>query len=73
MSYGILFCGNSSHSLVIFKMQKRVIRLIMECCYKESYGELFKALKILTLSSQYIFSMLLFVVNDRDYFDSNSV
>ena len=41
--------------------------------YRESCRELFKELKILTLSSQYIFSLLLFVVNNRDYFFSNSV
>ena len=41
--------------------------------YRESCRELFKELKILTLSSQYIFSLLLFVVNNRDYLVSNSV
>jgi len=41
--------------------------------YRESRRELFKELKMLTLSSQYIFSLLLFVVNNRDYFISNSV
>ena len=41
--------------------------------YRESCRELFKELKILTLSSQYIFSLLFFIVNNRDYFVSNSV
>jgi len=41
--------------------------------YRESCRELFKELKILTLSSQYIFCLLLFVVNNRDYFVSNNV
>jgi hypothetical protein len=54
-------------------MQKRVIRIIMGYGYKESCRELFKKLKILTHSSQYIFSLLLFVVNNQDYFVSNSV
>jgi len=54
-------------------MQKKVIRIIMGCGYRESCRELFKELKILTLSSPYIFSLLLFVVNKRDYFVSNSV
>ena len=73
MFYSIIFYGNSSHSSVIFKMQKRVIRVIMVCGHRESCRELFKELKILPLSSQYIFSSLLFVVNKRDYFVSNSV
>jgi len=54
-------------------MQKRVIRIIMGYGYGESCRELFKKLKILTLSSQYIFSLLLFIVNNRDYFVSSSV
>jgi hypothetical protein len=64
-----MFWGNSSHSSVIFKMQTRVIRIIMGYGYRE----LFEELKILTLSSQYIFSLLLFIVNNRDYVASNSV
>jgi len=40
---------------------------------RESCRESFKELKILTLSSQYIFSFLLFVVHNRGYFASNSV
>ena len=73
MSYGIMFWGNSTHSSVIFKMQKRVIKIIMGYDYRESCRELFKELKILTLSSQFIFSLLLFVINKREYFVSNSV
>jgi len=62
MSYGIIFWGNSLHSSVISRMQKRVIRIILRCGYRESCRELFKELKILPLSSQYIFSLLLFIV-----------
>jgi hypothetical protein len=73
MSCGIMFWGKSSHSSVISKMQKRIIRIIMGYGYWESCREFFKELKILTLSSLYIFSLLLFIVNNRDYFVSNSV
>ena len=54
-------------------MKERVIRIIMGCGYSESCRELFKELKILPLSSHYIFSLLLFVVSNRDYFVSNNV
>jgi hypothetical protein len=54
-------------------MQKRVIRIRMGYGYRESCRKLLKELKILTLSSQYIFSLLLFIVNNRDYFVSNSI
>ena len=53
-------------------MQKRVIRVIMGTGYRESCRGLFKELKILTLSSQNIVSLLLFVVHNREYFDPNS-
>jgi hypothetical protein len=52
-------------------MQKRLIRILMGIGYRESCRELFKELKILRLSSQYIFSLLLFVVHNRGYFASN--
>ena len=67
MSYGIMFWGNSSHSSVIFKIQKRVITIIMWYGYRGSCREVLKEFKILTLSSQYTFSLLLFFVNKRDY------
>jgi hypothetical protein len=52
-------------------MQKKmVIRTIMGCRYRESCRELFKELKILPLSSQYISSLVLFVVKNVDYFVS---
>jgi hypothetical protein len=44
VSYGIMFWGNSSYSSVIFKMQKREIRIIMEHGYRESCRVLFKEL-----------------------------
>jgi hypothetical protein len=53
-------------------MQKRVIRIMMGCWYRESCRELFKELKILTLVSQYIFSLLMFVVNNSEYFVLNN-
>jgi hypothetical protein len=54
-------------------MQKRVIRIIRRYGYRDSCRELFKELKILTLSSQYIFCILLYIVNNSDYFVSNNV
>jgi len=51
MSYAIMFWGNSSHSSVIFKIQKRII---IKYSYRESCRELFKELKILTLITVYI-------------------
>jgi len=49
MTYGIMFWGGSPHSSVIFKTQKKVIRIPMGIGYRESCRGLFKELKILTL------------------------
>jgi hypothetical protein len=68
LSYGIIFCGNSAYSSNIFKIQKRIIRIIM----RGSCRQLFRNLKILPLKSQYIFSLLLFVAENRDLYESNS-
>jgi len=54
MSYGIIFWGDLSHGSVILKMQKRVFTIIEGCGYREPCRELFKELKILSLSSQCI-------------------
>ena len=40
--------------------------------YRKPCRELFKELRILTPSLQYIVFLLLFIVNNRDYFVSNS-
>jgi hypothetical protein len=62
ITYVIIFWGNSPYSNNIFKLQKRAIRIIMNAGNKESCRELFKKLNILLLLSQYILSLLLFVV-----------
>jgi len=73
ISYGIIFWGNSTYSNTIFKLQTRVIRIMMNAGNRESCHELFKILNILPLYSQYILSLLLFVVKNINMFKSNSV
>jgi len=72
LSYGIIFWGNSVHSKYIFKIQKRTITVITDSGMRDSCHELFKKLQILPLSSQYILSLLMFVVKNRELFKSNS-
>jgi hypothetical protein len=71
MTYGLIFWGNSSHADMVFKLQKRVIRVMKGCGYRESCRNLFKELNILSLKSQYIFSLMMFVIKNRDYFAKN--
>jgi len=49
ISYGIIFWGISTHSKIIFKIQKRIIRIITNSGNKDSCGGLFKKLHILPL------------------------
>jgi hypothetical protein len=62
MSYRIIFGGNQPHSEKIFKIQKRVIRIITNSRARDSCRELFKKLEILPLYSQYVFSLSVFVI-----------
>jgi hypothetical protein len=72
MSYGIIFWGDSVHSKLIFKIQKRIIRIITNSNRRDLCRQLYKQLQKLPLKSQYIFSLLLFVVKNRDLLQSNS-
>jgi hypothetical protein len=68
LSYGIIFWGNSHLSDSIFKIQKRIIRFITSSGTYDSCREL----QILPLQSQYIFSLLVFVIKNGSCFISNS-
>jgi hypothetical protein len=60
-SYGIIFWGNSSYSKKIFTIQKRT-----------SCRRLFKKLEILTVPSQYIYSLMSFFIGNQVKFQTNS-
>ena len=63
-SYRIIFGGNTPNSIKVFRMQKKkVIRIISKSKKMDSCSELFKTMEILPLYSQYMFSLLMYVVN----------
>ena len=61
MKHGIIFWGNSSHSDKVFRIQKRALRIIYGRRKRESCRPLFKKLEILTLTREYIFSLMCYV------------
>jgi hypothetical protein len=64
----LFFGGNSNYTNKIFKLQKRVIRIITGVTNRDSCRELFKNFKILTLVSQYIYFVVIFIIeNCNDY------
>ena len=74
LSYGIIFWGNSHayHTNSIFKIQKRIIRIITNSGSHDTCHQLFKQFQILSLPSQYILSPTVFVIKNRDFFQTNS-
>ena len=72
MTYSLLFWGNSPDSIKIFRLQKRIIRIMMGCRSKDSCRKLFFNLEILPLPSQYILSLLLFMMRNKNQFLVNS-
>jgi len=72
MSYGIIKGGNQPYSDKIFKIKKRVIRIITNSRRRDSCWELFKKLEILPLYSQYIFSISIFVIKNKHLFYTNN-
>jgi len=64
MTYGLIFWGNAHHSNIIFRLQKRIIRIIVGKRGRDSCREHFKNLKILPLQSQYIY-IFIFAFCDR--------
>jgi hypothetical protein len=71
MSYGIMFWGQSPATTNVFLLQKRAIRIMMGLRPRDSCRRQFVELGILTLPSQYIFSLLLFTVKNRKLFSLN--
>jgi hypothetical protein len=72
MTYGLLFWGNSPNSVAIFRLQKRIIRIMMGRRPRDSCRELFFKSEILPLPSQHILSLLLFMMRNKKQFLTNS-
>jgi len=68
MTYGLLFWGNSPDSIKIFRLRKKITRIMMGCRSRDSCRKLFFNLEILPLPSQYILSLLLFLIRNKNQF-----
>jgi hypothetical protein len=72
MKYGIIFWGNSPNSKMIFTLQKWTVRNIGGDKSRTSCRNLFMSLEILSLPCEYIFTLMNFVVNNQEHFQTNS-
>jgi hypothetical protein len=71
MTYGLAFWGNSHYSNSVFKLQKRIIRIMVGIRDRKSCREYFVKLKILPLQPQYIYtySYYLWLIIDNNLKD----
>ena len=67
-----LYFGEIRHTHHHFKMQKKAIRMIEGCGSRVSCRNLFKKPQILPLASQYMLSLLMFVVQNKNLFKTNN-
>ena len=66
------FGGRSSNVNKLFILQKKIVRIITNSRVRESCREAFKNMQIMTLYSQYIFSLILFTVKNKPLFTPNN-
>ena len=72
MSYGIIFWEKLSHTSINFRIKKKAIRIMEGCGNRVSCRNLFKKLQIWPLTSQYMLSLLMFVVQNKNLFLTNN-
>jgi hypothetical protein len=53
-------------------MQKRIIIVMMNRRPRDSCRKIFRTMKIMTFYSQYIYALLLFMINNKNLFMTNS-
>jgi hypothetical protein len=63
ISYGIIFWGSSSYASKVFILQKKNIKIITNTRLRDSCREVFKSMEMMTLYSQYIYSLVLYTIN----------
>jgi len=72
ISYGIIFWGSSTFASRVFILQKKIIRIITKTRPRDSCREAFKSMEIMTLYSQYVYSLVLYTINNKQLFDTNN-
>jgi len=72
MIYYSYFRSIMTYSIKIFRLQKKIIRIMMGCRNRDSCRNLFFNLEIFPLPSQYIFSLILFMIRNKNQFLVNS-
>jgi uncharacterized membrane protein len=69
ITYGLIFWGNTTNSVQVFKLQKRVIRIMVGAA--DSCKKIFRSSQILPLPSLYIYYLVMYIVNNLELFVLN--
>ena len=72
MTYGLIIWGHSPYSIRAFRLQKRIMRIMMGPKSRDSCRKVFIKLKILPFPSLYIFAFLRVVTKNRELFTTKS-
>jgi hypothetical protein len=71
LSYNIIYLGQATYTKKLFWYRKNAVCLITGFGNRFSCRNIFRQLGILPLKSQYIYSVLLFVLKNRKLFTTN--
>lgn len=72
LRYGVHLWGNSSHSITLFRLQKKVVRAIARASHLEHCKPYFVKFQILTLPSLYILHQLLEIHKTKNAYSLSS-
>jgi hypothetical protein len=72
VKYGIIYWGNTSDSHKVFLMQKKILRIMMRVGPTHTCRDLFKKLGLLPIPCVYLHSLMIFMVNNIDKFQTNN-
>jgi hypothetical protein len=68
ITHGIIFWGRGSKVTKLFTLQKRIVRIITNKKPRDPCRDAFRNMEILTLYSQYLFSLIVFTVENNHKF-----
>ena len=72
LQYGIILWGNSTHKHQVFKLQKRVVRVMSGAGPRSSCRSVFRKRNILRIACQHVLSLMLFIVENQKDFLTNA-
>ena len=72
ISYDIIFWGSSSYANEVFILKKKITRIITNTRLRDTCREVFKSMEKMMLYSQYIYSLVLYTMNNKHLFDTNN-